>query len=72
MAVTSREVEVLKSIAKGLNNTQIATSLFIGETTVKTHINNAFAKIGALSRSDAIRYAYRHGLAETEPGDGPR
>nr|WP_306871268.1 helix-turn-helix transcriptional regulator [Streptosporangium brasiliense] len=43
---------------------QIATSLFIGESTVKTHINNAFAKIGARSRSDATRYAYRQGLAE--------
>ncbi|MFD1938565.1 MULTISPECIES: response regulator [Nonomuraea] len=62
--LTPREIEILKLIAQGMTNQQIATSLFIGESTVKTHINNAFAKIGARSRSDATRYAYRHGLAE--------
>lgn len=63
-ALTPREVEVLRLIAQGLTNTEIAESLFIGETTVKTHINNAFAKIGARGRGDAIRYAYRHGLSD--------
>ncbi|MGV9771399.1 LuxR C-terminal-related transcriptional regulator [Streptosporangium sp. NPDC003464] len=43
---------------------QIATSPFIGESTVKTHINDAFAKIGARSRSDATRYVYRQEVAE--------
>ncbi|MGW4476289.1 response regulator [Nonomuraea sp. NPDC004354] len=62
--LTPREVEILKLIAQGMTNQQIAASLFIGESTVKTHINNTFAKIGARSRSDATRYAYRHGLAE--------
>ncbi|WP_433357102.1 response regulator [Microtetraspora malaysiensis] len=62
--LTPREVEVLTLIAQGMNNAKIATALFIGETTVKTHINNAFAKIGARSRNDAMRYAYRHGFAE--------
>ncbi|WP_283136253.1 response regulator transcription factor [Rhizohabitans arisaemae] len=62
--LTPREVEVVKLIAQGMSNMQIATSLFIGESTVKTHINNAFAKIGAQGRGDAIRYAYRQGLAE--------
>ncbi|WP_169982503.1 response regulator transcription factor [Microbispora sp. H10836] len=61
--LTPREVEVLALIAQGMDNARIAASLFIGETTVKTHINNAFAKIGARNRSDATRYACRHGLA---------
>jgi DNA-binding CsgD family transcriptional regulator len=38
--------------------------LFIGEATVKTHINNTFAKIGARHRAEAVRYAYRNGLAD--------
>ncbi|WP_283136490.1 response regulator transcription factor [Rhizohabitans arisaemae] len=63
--LTPREIEILQLLAHGLNNAQIATSLFIGESTVKTHINHAFAKIGVQSRSGAISYAYRHGLATT-------
>jgi DNA-binding NarL/FixJ family response regulator len=62
--LTSRETEVLRLIARGLSNTEIATTLFIGEATVKTHINNTFAKIGARHRAEAVRYAYRNGLAE--------
>ncbi|MFQ6272424.1 response regulator transcription factor [Kutzneria viridogrisea] len=62
--LTAREAEVLTLIAQGLSNGQIAERLVIGETTVKTHINNAFAKIGARSRGEAIRYAYREGLAQ--------
>jgi DNA-binding NarL/FixJ family response regulator len=62
--LTSRETEVLRLIARGLSNTEIAATLFIGEATVKTHINNTFAKIGARHRAEAVRYAYRNGLAE--------
>ncbi|MFC5819455.1 response regulator transcription factor [Nonomuraea harbinensis] len=62
--LTPREVEVLRLITEGLSNAEIAASLFIGETTVKTHINNVFTKIGARSRTDAVRYAHRHGLAD--------
>ncbi|MQY20082.1 response regulator transcription factor [Nocardia macrotermitis] len=62
--LTTRETEVLGLIGQGLNNAEIAGSLFISETTVKTHINNAFAKIGARNRAEAVRYAYRHGLAQ--------
>lgn len=61
--LTPREVEVLTLIAQGMDNARIAASLFIGETTVKTHVNNVFGKIGARNRSDATRYACRHGLA---------
>ncbi|RDI50714.1 response regulator [Nocardia mexicana] len=62
--LTGREVEVIGLIGQGLSNAEIAAALYVGETTVKTHINNAFAKIGARNRADAVRYAYRHGLAE--------
>jgi DNA-binding NarL/FixJ family response regulator len=62
--LTSREREVLTLIAKGLSNAEIAAALFVGQSTVKTHINNAFAKIGVTNRADAVRYAYRAGLAD--------
>jgi DNA-binding NarL/FixJ family response regulator len=62
--LTAREAEVIGLIGQGLSNTEIAGALYISETTVKTHINNVFAKIGARNRADAVRYAYRHGLAQ--------
>jgi DNA-binding NarL/FixJ family response regulator len=61
--LTTRETEVLRLIAQGLSNPEIAGRLFISEATVKTHINNTFAKIGARHRAEAVRYAYRKGIA---------
>jgi DNA-binding NarL/FixJ family response regulator len=61
--LTQREAEVLGLIARGRTNAEIAATLFVAETTVKTHINNAFAKIGARNRTEAAGYATRHGLA---------
>ena len=61
--LTAREIEVLALMAEGLSNPEIAARLYIGQTTVKTHINNAFAKIGVRNRAEAVRYAYQHGLA---------
>jgi len=58
--LTARETEVLRLIARGLSNPEIAAQLFISEATVKTHINNTFAKIGARHRAEAVRYAYQH------------
>jgi DNA-binding NarL/FixJ family response regulator len=55
--LTGREGEILALIASGLTNHEIATRLFIGNATVKTHINRIFAKIGARGRPDAIAYA---------------
>jgi DNA-binding NarL/FixJ family response regulator len=61
--LTDREVEVLTLIAAGLKNAGIAAALSIGEATVKTHINNVFAKINVRNRADAVRYANRTGLS---------
>ncbi len=61
--LTPREVEVLKLIAAGLSNAEIAKALFVSGATVKTHVNRIFYKTGARDRAQAVRYAYQHGLA---------
>jgi DNA-binding NarL/FixJ family response regulator len=61
--LTVREVEVLKLIAAGLSNADIAAALVVSGATVKTHVNHIFAKTGAHDRAQAVRYAYQHGLA---------
>ena len=60
--LTPREADVLRAIAAGQSNAEIATELFISEVTVKSHINHLFAKIHARSRAEAVRYAYDHGF----------
>jgi DNA-binding NarL/FixJ family response regulator len=60
--LTAREEDVLRGIAGGRTNGEIAAELYISEVTVKSHINHLFAKIGARSRAEAVRYAYEHGL----------
>jgi DNA-binding NarL/FixJ family response regulator len=60
--LTPREVEVLKLIAAGLSNSEIADKLVLSHATVKTHINRIFYKTGARDRAQAVRYAYQHGL----------
>ncbi|UJB44406.1 response regulator transcription factor [Streptomyces sp. A1-5] len=69
--LTAREVEVLRLVAGGQTNPEIARTLHVSTATVKTHINNLFAKAGLRDRAQAIRYAYRHGLAEP-PGTSAR
>ncbi|WP_344466656.1 response regulator transcription factor [Kitasatospora kazusensis] len=60
--LTAREAEVLALIADGLSNTEIAQQLFVSPATVKTHINNLFAKTAVRDRAQAVAYAFRHGI----------
>lgn len=62
--MTPREAEVLVLIAEGMSNAEIARSLHISQATVKSHINNLFAKAGLRDRAQAVRYAYVRGLAQ--------
>jgi DNA-binding NarL/FixJ family response regulator len=59
--LTPREAEVLRLIAAGQSNREIARSLFVSEATVKTHVNRIFAKTGSRDRGQAIHYAFTHG-----------
>ena len=59
--LTPREADVLRLIAAGQSNREIARSLFVSEATVKTHVNRIFAKTGSRDRAQAIRYAYTRG-----------
>jgi DNA-binding NarL/FixJ family response regulator len=65
--LTTREAEVLRLIAAGQSNREIARTLFVSEATVKTHVNRIFAKTGSRDRAQAVRYAYANGYAEAEP-----
>lgn len=62
--LTARETEVLVLIAEGMTNQEIARAMQVSTATVKTHINNLFAKTGLKDRAQAVRYAYGHGLAK--------
>ncbi len=62
--LTPRELEVLKLIAEGLSNQEIAGQLVISEKTVKNHINNIFSKLHVNDRSQAVLYAIREGLVK--------
>jgi len=66
--LTDREVEVLRMLAEGKANKEIAAGLFISETTVKTHVSNILLKLGVPSRTQAALYAVRIGLVPSSSG----
>ncbi|NEE00369.1 response regulator [Phytoactinopolyspora halotolerans] len=60
--LTDREFEVFVQVAKGATNQEIAERLFLGETTVKTHVSRVLMKLGLRDRTQAVVYAYEHGV----------
>jgi DNA-binding NarL/FixJ family response regulator len=62
--LTARELEVLRLVASGRSNREIATDLVLSVRTVEKHIASIYAKIGARGRADAATYALRHQLVE--------
>ncbi|WP_427166664.1 response regulator [Streptomyces sp. C1-1] len=61
-ALTGRELEVLRLVARGLTNAEAADRLFISEATVKTHLNRTMTKLGLASRAQVVVVAYETGL----------
>ena len=65
-ALTERETEVLRLLARGKTNKQIAASLFVSEKTIKAHVSSILMKLGVQSRTQAALHAVRTGLVSTE------
>ena len=70
-ALTPREVEVLRLIARGLDNTAIAQELCLTKRTVQNHISNIYGKLGVASRAEAVLLAIRNGLGSDSSKDAP-
>jgi DNA-binding NarL/FixJ family response regulator len=62
--LTERELSILRLVAEGLSNLDIAGKLYVTEQTVKFHLSNIYRKLGVGNRTEATRYAYRNGLIE--------
>ncbi|MFC4009013.1 response regulator [Nonomuraea purpurea] len=67
--LTSRELDVLKLIGRGLTNAEIARHLVIGEGTIKTHVGRIFTKLAVRDRAAAVVFAFDHGVVR--PGEPP-
>jgi DNA-binding NarL/FixJ family response regulator len=62
--LTQREADILKALADGLSNKQIAKQFWLSEQTIKFHLTNIYRKLEVGSRTEAVRHAYEHGLIE--------
>ncbi|WP_327297484.1 MULTISPECIES: response regulator transcription factor [unclassified Streptomyces] len=65
--LTRREVDVVRLVAQGLNNRQVAKEMVVSQATVKTHLNHVLAKLALEDRGSLIAWAWRYGLAERTP-----
>jgi DNA-binding NarL/FixJ family response regulator len=65
--LTEREHDVLRLIARGATNGEIATALIVSEATIKSHVGSIFAKLGVRDRAAAIVFAYDHGIVDPLP-----
>jgi DNA-binding NarL/FixJ family response regulator len=62
--LTQRELTILQELQTGSSNKQIAQKLFLAEQTVKFHLTNIYRKLEVSNRTEAVRYAYEHGIVE--------
>jgi DNA-binding NarL/FixJ family response regulator len=71
--LTKREVDVLNALAAGKSNKEIARSLWLAEQTIKFHLTSIYRKLDVQGRTQAVNWAFRHGVVESSPdGDGNR